>query len=86
MAVSVAHSPRLSAKYGFEKPNDSMALGLMNAAAVGVMKELVDIQVAYGISDEFRYDDSLQSVVPNRTLRWDCQFCFRSILQSVPKT
>jgi len=28
----------------------------MNAAAVAVMKELTDINIAYGISDEFRFD------------------------------
>lgn len=28
----------------------------MNAAATAVMKELPDIDCAYGISDEFRYD------------------------------
>jgi hypothetical protein len=27
----------------------------MNAAAVGVMKELPDLVVGYGVSDEFRY-------------------------------
>ena len=45
---------RLSAKYGFEKPNDRGALELMNAAALGVMNELTDINIAYGMSDEFR--------------------------------
>ena len=28
----------------------------MNAAAVAVMKEMTDINLAYGISDEFRLD------------------------------
>lgn len=46
---------RLSARYGFQKPNDRAALNLMNAAAVAVMRELPDINVAYGISDEFRF-------------------------------
>ena len=46
---------RLSAKYELEKPNDRRALDLMNAAAIGVMRELPDIRLAYGISDEFRY-------------------------------
>ncbi|CAF9928157.1 MAG: tRNA-His guanylyltransferase [Alectoria fallacina] len=45
---------KLSAKYRFEKPNDRQALELMNAAATAVMKELPDINCAYGISDEFR--------------------------------
>ena len=45
---------RLTAKYNFEKPNDRRALDLMNAAAAGVMKELPDLVMGYGISDEFR--------------------------------
>lgn len=45
---------RLTAKYNFEKPNDRRALDLMNAAAAGVMKELPDLIMGYGISDEFR--------------------------------
>ena len=45
---------RLSSKYDFEKPNDRRALDLMNAAAVAVFKELPDIRLAYGISDEYR--------------------------------
>ena len=48
------NSPRFSAKYDFEKPNDRRALDLMNAAALAVMKEVPDIMFAYGISDEFR--------------------------------
>ena len=52
---SYFHTIRLSAKYRFEKPNDRNALGLMNAAATAVMKELPDIKCAYGISDEYRY-------------------------------
>lgn len=46
---------RLCTKYEFEKPNDRHALDLMNAAAIGVMEELSDIRLAYGVSDEFRY-------------------------------
>ena len=46
---------RLSDRYGFVKPNDRRALDLMNAAAVEVMKELPDLCVAYGVSDEYRY-------------------------------
>ena len=45
---------RLSAKYGFEKPNDQRALELMNAAALSLMRELPDITMAYGVSDEYR--------------------------------
>jgi hypothetical protein len=46
---------RLTAKYKFTKPNDRRALDLMNAAAETVMKELPDLVLAYGNSDEFRY-------------------------------
>ncbi|KAI9682835.1 MAG: tRNA-His guanylyltransferase [Bathelium mastoideum] len=46
---------RLSAKYDFEKPNDKRALDLMDAAAEGVMRELSDLVLAYGVSDEFRW-------------------------------
>lgn len=45
---------RLSDKYQFEKPNDPRALDLMNAAAVEVVRELQDLIIAYGVSDEFR--------------------------------
>ena len=46
---------RFSKKYDFAKPNDKRALNLMNAAATAVMRELPDIGLAYGVSDEFRY-------------------------------
>ncbi|KAL1983338.1 hypothetical protein VTN96DRAFT_10479 [Rasamsonia emersonii] len=46
---------KLSDKYGFEKPNDRRALDLMNAAAVDVMKELPDLNIAYGVSDEYSF-------------------------------
>lgn len=46
---------RLTTKYKFTKPNDRRALDLMNAAAEAVMKELPDLVLAYGNSDEFRY-------------------------------
>ena len=45
---------RFSAKYSFEKPNDRRALELMNAAGCEVLREIPDINFAYGISDEFR--------------------------------
>jgi tRNA(His) guanylyltransferase len=47
---------RFSAKYNFEKPNDKRALDLMNDAAKAVMTEISDITIAYGVSDEFRFD------------------------------
>ncbi|ODM18756.1 tRNA(His) guanylyltransferase [Aspergillus cristatus] len=46
---------KLSDRYGFVKPNDRRALDLMNAAAVEVMKELPDLCVAYGVSDEYSF-------------------------------
>lgn len=45
---------RLSKKYSFEKPNDRRALDLMNTAATGVMREMPDVILAYGMSDEYR--------------------------------
>lgn len=45
----------MSDRYGFEKPNDRRALDLMDAAAVEVMRDLSDLCVAYGVSDEYRY-------------------------------
>ncbi|KAJ5361781.1 hypothetical protein N7541_002625 [Penicillium brevicompactum] len=46
---------KLSDHYGFVKPNDRRALDLMNAAAVEVMKDLPDLCIAYGVSDEFSF-------------------------------
>jgi tRNA(His) guanylyltransferase len=46
---------RFSKKYEFEKPNDKRAIDLMNGAAAAVMKELPDIVLAYGVSDEFSF-------------------------------
>ncbi|KAJ5162567.1 uncharacterized protein N7500_004397 [Penicillium coprophilum] len=46
---------KLSDHYAFRKPNDRRALDLMNAAAVEVMKELPDLCIAYGVSDEFSF-------------------------------
>jgi tRNA(His) 5'-end guanylyltransferase len=45
---------RFTARYNFEKPNDRRALDLMNQAAAAVMKDVTDIVIAYGVSDEFR--------------------------------
>jgi hypothetical protein len=53
--LTLRWSNRFSTKYDFAKPNDRRALDLMNAAAVAVMKELSDLVLAYGISDEYRY-------------------------------
>ena len=46
---------RVSKKYSFEKPNDRRALDLMNTAATGMMKEMPDVILGYGMSDEYRY-------------------------------
>ncbi|KAJ5294856.1 hypothetical protein N7508_009677 [Penicillium antarcticum] len=46
---------KLSDHYAFKKPNDRRALDLMNAAAVEVMKELPDLCIGYGVSDEFSF-------------------------------
>lgn len=61
--------------YNFKKPNDRSALDLMNAAAVETMKELPDIVLAYGMSDEFRYT---LTASPNgaNVLTWLCSFVF----------
>lgn len=53
---------RLSDHYAFAKPNDRRALDLMNAAAVEVMKELPDLCIAYGVSDEYRYVQLVSSL------------------------
>lgn len=41
--------------HGFEKPNDSRALELMNKCATAVMEEYHDICLAYGQSDEYSF-------------------------------
>lgn len=46
---------KFTAKYNFMKPNDRRALDLMNAAAEGVMKELPDLVLGYGVSDEYSF-------------------------------
>lgn len=65
---------RLSDHYAFAKPNDRRALDLMNAAAVEVMKELPDLCIAYGVSDEFRYVQ-LVSSLSSQSLTVLPQFC-----------
>lgn len=47
-------SPRFSDRYKFQKPNDERALNLMNTAACAVMRDLPDLIIAYGVSDEYR--------------------------------
>jgi tRNA(His) guanylyltransferase len=52
--INFPHLKRFSDRYGFNKPNDIRALNLMNTAAKEVMKELPELTIAYGVSDEFR--------------------------------
>jgi len=47
---------RFSDEHGFVKPNDERALKLMDHAAQDVMVEYKDIVLAFGESDEFRFD------------------------------
>lgn len=46
---------KFAEEHSFMKPNDSRALDLMNRAAVQVMRDLPDIAVAYGQSDEYSF-------------------------------
>ncbi|RDI86347.1 hypothetical protein Vi05172_g3850 [Venturia inaequalis] len=46
---------KFSEKQAFQKPNDLRALNLMNAAATAVMKDLPDLILAYGVSDEYSF-------------------------------
>ncbi|KAI2481170.1 tRNA guanylyltransferase [Pyrenophora tritici-repentis] len=46
---------KFTAKYEFVKPNDKNGLDVMNAAAKAVMKELPDLVMAFGNSDEFSF-------------------------------
>lgn len=46
---------KFSATHEFAKPNDTRALKLMNAAARGVMRDLIDITMAFGESDEYSF-------------------------------
>lgn len=39
----------------FKKPNDVVALNLMNSCAVAVSEEFPDIVFSFGFSDEYRY-------------------------------
>lgn len=46
---------QFSKKYDFEKPNDLNALNCMNKAAEGVMRNVQDVFLAYGQSDEYSF-------------------------------
>ncbi|GBE59733.1 tRNA guanylyltransferase [Babesia ovata] len=56
--------------HGFRKPNEPLALGVMNAAAAHVMAQFDDIVLAYGHSDEYR--KILSSVVS----AFSAAYCF----------
>lgn len=43
-----------SQQHAFDKPNDRRAIDLMNRCAIEVMKDIKDITMAYGQSDEYR--------------------------------
>ncbi|KAF2150638.1 tRNAHis guanylyltransferase [Myriangium duriaei CBS 260.36] len=46
---------KFTAKHNFTKPNDKRAIDLMNSAATEVLRQLVDITLAYGQSDEYSF-------------------------------
>ncbi|KAG9443276.1 hypothetical protein H6P81_014616 [Aristolochia fimbriata] len=52
--VDGRHFSRFSDCHDFEKPNDERALDLMNARAITILKEIPEIVLAYGVSDECR--------------------------------
>nr|POF17119.1 trna(his) guanylyltransferase [Quercus suber] len=46
---------KLCQKYSFAKPNDQRALNLMNSVAREVVRQFVDVVLAYGQSDEYSF-------------------------------
>lgn len=46
---------KLSLEYEFTKPNDLKALELMNKCALQIMKDIPDVLLAYGDSDEYSF-------------------------------
>ncbi|KZT54470.1 tRNAHis guanylyltransferase [Calocera cornea HHB12733] len=46
---------RFTEAHGFDKPNDERGLRLMDRAAEGVMREVPDVLLAFGESDEFSF-------------------------------
>ncbi|GFE53701.1 tRNA(His) guanylyltransferase [Babesia ovis] len=61
---------KFSKLHQFRKPNEPLALGVMNAAAAHVMSTFDDILLAYGHSDEYR--KILSSVVST----FSAAYCF----------
>jgi len=50
----IAPTFRFTDAHGFQKPNDDRGLNLMNKSAEMCMRDINDIVLAYGQSDEFR--------------------------------
>ncbi len=46
---------KFSSTYEFQKPNDSKALNVMNLSAQALMRNIPDIMMAYGDSDEYSF-------------------------------
>lgn len=46
---------KFSSYYEFDKPNDARALQVMNRAALSLVHQFPDIQMAYGDSDEYSF-------------------------------
>lgn len=53
--ISIPSPHPSSEDHGFAKPNDVSALNLMNAAATYVMRDVADVVLAFGESDEFSF-------------------------------
>ncbi|KAF9618438.1 hypothetical protein IFM89_001161 [Coptis chinensis] len=49
------HFHQFSDMHDFDKPNDSKALGLMNACVVALLEKFKDVIFAYGVSDEYSF-------------------------------
>lgn len=61
---------RFSQQHEFDKPNDRRAIELMNHCAIEVMKEIHDINIAYGQSDEYSFVISKSSNLYSRRARY----------------
>ncbi|KAF7721639.1 tRNA-histidine guanylyltransferase 1-like [Apophysomyces ossiformis] len=89
---------RFSQAHDFKKPNDRRAIDLMNRCAIEVMKDIKDITMAYGQSDEYRRASKIASTVAslfaaNYVMHWatyfgDCKLqyapCFDSRVVCYP--
>lgn len=53
--IDGCHFHRFSKIHAFEKPNDEIALRLMNACATSMLEKFPDIVFAYGVSDEYSF-------------------------------